>query len=457
MFLGLEQKATQNLTITPQMQQALRVLQYSTLELIQEINEMLEQNPFLESEDTTLVKESSTVSDSGTDSFQELTSPGAHKDNFSEDESIIDLKADHESLRNHLLRQLGCLPLTDHDRALVEWLIGSLNDQGMLEESLEEIAAVAPFEEDREPEDWNYALKLLQSFEPTGVGARNIQELLLLQLNSPKYTAVNPEVVSLAKEIIEKHLDLLGRKNFLLLKKELHCRDQALKNAVDLIASLDPHPVSNWSEETIKYVIPEISVVQKDGIWVAQLLESSLPSLKINALYAEAIRNTKSDDDHKVWQGRLSEANFFLKNLNQRKQTILEVSSAIVRHQQEFFTHGPTHMKPLVLRNIAEELGLHESTISRVTHGKYLSSPRGIFELKFFFSSSLPAMDGNLSSRAIKAELQHLIDTENPKKPYSDAKLVELLKEKNIDVARRTISKYREQLGIGSASQRKVL
>lgn len=201
MFLGLEQKATQNLTITPQMQQALRVLQYSTLELIQEINEMLEQNPFLESEDTTLVKESSTVSDSGTDSFQELTSPGAHKDNFSEDESIIDLKADHESLRNHLLRQLGCLPLTDHDRALVEWLIGSLNDQGMLEESLEEIAAVAPFEEDREPEDWNYALKLLQSFEPTGVGARNIQELLLLQLNSPKYTAVNPEVVSLAKEI----------------------------------------------------------------------------------------------------------------------------------------------------------------------------------------------------------------------------------------------------------------
>ncbi len=457
MHLGLGQKATQSLTITPQMQQALRILQYSTIDLIQEINKMLEQNPFLESEDTALIKESSSVSDLDTDLFRERASPVTHKDNFSEDESIIDLKADHESLRSHLLRQLGCLPLTDHDRSLVEWLIGSLNDQGMLEESLEEIAATAPFEEDRDSEDWMHALKLLQSFEPTGVGARNIQELLLLQLNSPKYTTVNPEVVALAKEILEEHLDLLGRKNFLVLKKELHCRDQALKRAVDLIASLDPHPVSGWSEETIQYVIPEISVIQKNGAWVAQLMEGSLPSLKINALYAEAIRNTQSDDDHKVWQGRLSEANFFLKNLNQRKQTMLDVSSAIVRHQQEFFSHGPTHMKPLILRNIADELGLHESTISRVTHGKYLISPRGIFELKFFFSSSLPATEGNLSSRAIKAELKQLIDAENPKKPLSDAKLVALLKEKNIDVARRTVSKYREQLGIGAASQRKVL
>lgn len=519
---NLQLRMSQNLALTPQLQQSIRLLQLSSLELNQELDVILQENPLLE-----LVDGEDGDADTGFDDialqknndndpldadgkqaadmdepdafnsldYQEISATNApestidapQESNAGEDFSATDFDENYEeygsasnwdeggrqnnsddddgdytrqeivsaSLREHLLSQLKLMPLSDRDQTLVLLLIDSINDDGYLEESLAAMAELLPEELEIELLELETALKLIQHLDPPGLGATNLQECLLLQLNVlPKVT---PHL-SCAKLIVEQHLAVLANKDFAKLRKLLNCDDVALKGAQTLIKQQNPRPGSDFAQLSRDHFIQhEVLVKKVKGIWIATLNDGVIPKLRINQLYADILKRNR-ENSNQYLQTQMQEAKWMIKNIQQRFSTILRVSQAIVDRQRNFFEHGEIAMRPLVLREIAEELELHESTISRVTTHKYMLTPRGVFELKYFFGSHVSTdAGGSASATAIRALIKQLVAEETPKKPLSDNQITDILAKQGIIVARRTIAKYRESLNIPPANLRKSL
>jgi RNA polymerase sigma-54 factor len=524
---GLQLKFSQNLSLTPQLQQAIKLLQLSTLELNQEIDLLMQSNPLLErgddgedeygnstdnSEDEVTVNTTSNDGnttetthefetnsdfdfdktntefsegkvelnqtepaefDAGSSEFEQSTADfsAEFNDDYDEysngslwDENSIPSDDDSDykqqdtlqiSLREHLLSQLKLMQLSERDQTLSMLLVDSINEDGYLEASLEEIVEEMPEELEMDVLELQTALRHIQNLDPAGVGARDLSECLLLQLELlPKFT---PHL-ALAKLMAKHYLAALGARDFGKLRKELGCDEATLKCVQQVITSLNPRPGSTFSIiGSEHYIQHEVIIKKVKGIWIASLNDAVIPKLKINQLYASILKRNR-DSSSQYLQSQMQEAKWMIKNIQQRFSTILRVSQAITDRQRNFLEYGEVAMKPLVLREIAEELELHESTISRVTNNKYMLTPRGIFELKYFFGSSVATdTGGTCSATAIRALIKQLVEQENPKKPYSDSQITDLLAKQGIVVARRTIAKYRESLNIAPASLRKSL
>jgi RNA polymerase sigma-54 factor len=463
---SLQFRLSQHLTLTPQLQQSIRLLQLSTVELNQEIERILMENPALERED-----EHDAPAKGSTDSASAETSPPPSADAPSseapdwpseaasnwrgpDDEDEGDrthATPDTPTLRDHLRAQLSLTNLSERDRAFVELLIDALDEDGYLTQPLEEILALLPPEAEADIEEFQIALCHLQHFEPPGVGARSPSECLALQL---KAQADDP-AQALAMRIVENHLELLAARDYTRLKSATGADEEALRAAQRLIQTLNPRPGASFAKLEARYVTPDVIVKKVRGVWRASLNPDAMPRLRINRLYAELAAAARSGAGI---SSQLQEARWLIKNVQQRFDTILRVSQAIVDRQRHFLEHGEVAMRPLVLREIAGVLGLHESTISRVTTQKYMATPRGTFELKYFFGSHVATEAGGAaSSTAIRALIKQLVAAEDAKAPLSDARISQILGEQGIVVARRTIAKYRESLQIPPVNQRKAL
>ena len=479
---SLQLRLSQHLTLTPQLQQSIRLLQLSTLELNQELERILQENPLLEREDgageqAVAVAETTTraadpepaAAPSGSEASAEDSAPaesdisaiGALDDaapsgyrDDAEDGEHHQVAADAPSLRAHLLAQLSLTNLSERDRRLVMLLVDSLDDDGYLTQSLEELVAILPAELEISLDELQVVLKHLQQLEPAGVGARNLGECLALQLSTlPKDTPFVGEALETAKN----HLEALAARDFPRLRKMLRCDDAALRAVQKLITSLNPKPGLNFSSEETRYVVPDVIVKKVKGIWLAALNPDAMPRLRINRLYAEILQRNRNAGSQQL-ASQLQEAKWLIKNVQQRFDTILRVAQAIVDRQRNFYEHGEVAMRPLVLREIAAALDLHESTVSRVTTQKYMHTPRGIFELKYFFGSHVTTEAGGAaSSTAIRALIKQLVMAENARKPLSDGQIAEILAQQGIMVARRTVAKYRETLQILPVNLRKSL
>ncbi|MBI4192390.1 MAG: RNA polymerase factor sigma-54 [Betaproteobacteria bacterium] len=478
---SLQLRLSQHLTLTPQLQQSIRLLQLSTLELNQEIEKFLQDNPLLEREDSireepitpplhaggTTEFTSTTTSGSGTDSttdgadssdgnsFDEAfsySSGTAHDDN--DEAEYPQLAAEAQTLREYLIWQLSLTQLSERDQRLVTLLIDSLDDDGYLKQDLDELATILPPELEIDVEELHIALTHLQHLDPPGIGARNLGECLLLQLEAlPDSTPHRAQ----ALEIVKHHLDVLAARDFAKLKKLLHCEDEVLRGVKNLITGMNPRPGSSYSSGDTRYIVPDVVVKKTKGVWLAALNPDAMPRLRINRLYADILQRNR-EAGHQQLVSQLQEARWLIKNVQQRFDTILRVSQAIVDRQRHFFEHGEVAMRPLVLREIAETLELHESTVSRVTTQKFMLTPRGIFELKYFFGSHVTTETGGAaSSTAIRALIKQLVSAENAKKPLSDSQISEILGQQGIVVARRTIAKYRESMQILPVNLRKSI
>ena len=526
---GLSLRVSQHLTLTPQLQQSIRLLQLSTLELGQEVEQMLADNPFLErnpdeapreefglaqadtpapseepvaewapplstasssSTDTSTTDTSS--SDSSSDSSTETLdwegdgsvdmapddsewggdAPASGRNNDDEAEvSAADLAHGHESLAAFLHRQTLGLRLAPEDKAALYFLIESLNENGYLEDSLEALAQELAGDEHPEQIEqllhhFTVALHLLQTLEPVGVGARDLAECLRLQLTAlaaQPQSGQAPETIALALQLCQQPLDGLARRDVRRLAQTCAATEEQTRAAMALIARLEPRPGRPFVSVERNAIIPDVLVRrmghgQGGHQFSVQLNPEVMPRLRVHDIYAGALRGRRQDEGHQALQQRLQEARWFIKNIQQRFDTILRVSQAIVERQKNFFVHGELAMRPLVLRDIADALGLHESTISRVTTAKYMATPQGTYELKYFFGSGLGTdSGGNASSTAVRALIKQFIAAENPAKPLSDSQLAEMLKEQGIECARRTVAKYREGLKIPTATLRKTL
>ena len=465
---ALQLKISQHLTLTPQLQQSIKLLQMSTLDLQTEVERILLENPMLERGDeppetaqpekpadqpaTDVEQADSSAPENGLESLHDWGN-GSQGGNYDDDFDPVNNVPINPTLREHLLAQLGEVALTSRDQAIVRLLIEDLDDDGYLTTPLSEIAQSLPEELGIDEPELENGLTRLQDFEPAGVGARSLAESLTLQLTR---LPGNTRSLALAIDIVGEHLALLGARDYTRLKRLLNVDDQALREAQALITRLNPHPASGFGAQDTHYVTPDIVVRKRKGRWVAELNGSAVPRLRVNQLYARMLsENRQSVSD---LSGRLQEARWLVKNIQQRFDTIVKVSEAIVERQQAFFEQGEVAMRPMILRDIADELGLHESTVSRVTTQKYLLCPRGLFELKYFFGSSLETDSGQeCSATAIKAHIRQLLSAENPAKPLSDSAIVEELARQGIQVARRTVAKYREAMQIPPVNQRKVL
>jgi len=481
----LQLRLSQHLALTPQLQQSIRLLQLSSLELNQEIEQALQENPLLEREESGEGAIFSGASDALAHTrSEEPTNKGEERANESaewgqdgfewpsgasgssksprdpNDESDADageLQAASTSLQDHLIAQLALSQLSGRDRLRVAFLVEALDDDGYLGQSLEELVAVLPEDMIGEPdeilEDLAIALKHLQSLDPPGIGARNPRECLLLQLDNLPGDSVN----ALAHTIVSDHLEQFANRDYARIKKALGCSDDELRVAQDLIRSLNPRPGAQFAPLDTRYIVPDVVVRKSRGNWVVQLNQEAMPRLRINRLYADLLRRQRGNGGGNL-SGQLQEAKWLIKNVQQRFDTIARVSQAIVDRQRAFFDHGEVAMRPLTLREIADTVDLHESTISRVTTQKYLASPRGIYELKYFFGSHVATDTGGAaSSTAIRALIRQLVGAENGHKPLSDARIAEILGEQGIVVARRTVAKYRESLSIPPVNLRKTL
>lgn len=467
----LQLKLSQHLALTPQLQQSIRLLQLSTLELEQELEKYLQENPLLERVEDDYAPppgpggadESASAGAPEADSAEDTPAPEGESWNgeeggyatttgsFDEDDNDFqDVQATTTSLREHLSWQLGLMNIPDRDRTLVHCLIENLDDDGYLTQTLEELAETLPAELEIEPEELQIALNRLQFFDPTGVGARNAQECLALQLAALPVDTTR----QLAMKIVHNHLALLASRDFVQLKKHLGCDDDALRQAQLLIRSLNPRPGAKYAALDARYITPDVVVRKIRGQWTAHINADAYPRLRVNSLYARILSGQRGSG----LSGQLQEARWLIKNVQQRFDTILRVAQSIVDRQRQFFDHGEIAMRPLVLREIADLLELHESTVSRVTTQKYMATPRGIFELKYFFGSHVATESGGAcSATAIRALIRQLVGAENPKKPLSDSQISQMLGQQGIVVARRTIAKYRESLGIAPVKLRKVL
>jgi RNA polymerase sigma-54 factor len=466
---SLQFRLSQHLTLTPQLQQSIRLLQLSTVELNQEIDRLLMENPALEREDaeggepeappqsqlqggTSASSAPAEPTPAETDWSADIASSwrGAPDDEEDGDRSFA--TPDTPTLRDHLLSQLSLTKLDERDRAFVMVLIDALDEDGYLTQPLEEIAALLPPEAEAGMDDLGIALRHLQHFEPAGVGARSPGECLCLQLRTLQDDAVR----GLALEIAEKHLDLLASRDYTRLKSVTGASEEPLRAAQRLIQTLNPRPGASFAKIEARYVIPDVIVKKSRNVWRASLNPDAMPRLRINRLYAELAAGARAGGAG--ISSQLQEARWLIKNVQQRFDTILRVSQAIVERQRHFLEHGEVAMRPLVLREIAQTLSLHESTISRVTTQKYMATPRGTFELKYFFGSHVATEAGGAaSSTAIRALIKQLVSAEDAKAPLSDARISQILGEQGIVVARRTIAKYRESLQIPPVNQRKAL
>jgi RNA polymerase sigma-54 factor len=482
----LQLKLSQHLALTPQLQQSIRLLQLSSLELNQEIEQALQENPLLERDepmDTGMFPGANdalthTRNEEPTQPAQEErgnaeaewspdgmewpsgSSKGPRDPNDENDVDAGELQAAATSLRDHLISQLALSQLSGLDRLRVAFLVEALDDDGYLGQELEELAEVLPDDMMGEPdeilEDLQIALKHLQSLDPPGIGARNPRECLLLQLTNLPAVQQGP-INDLARAIVGNHLEQLANRDYARIKKGLGCDDEALRDAQSLIKSLNPRPGAQFAPLDTRYIVPDVVVKKYRGNWVVQLNQEAMPRLRINRLYADLLRQQRGNGGSNL-AGQLQEAKWLIKNVQQRFDTIARVSQAIVDRQRAFFDHGEVAMRPLTLREIADTVSLHESTISRVTTQKYLASPRGIYELKYFFGSHVATDTGGAaSSTAIRALIKQLVGAEDGHKPLSDARIAEILGEQGIVVARRTVAKYRESLNIPPVNLRKTL
>ena len=474
----LQLRLGQSLTMTPQLQQAIRLLQLSTLELQQEIQQALDNNPLLEQEEN----EAQETSPIEPQDASQLDSSDAMAQDKMPDELPVDTTWDEvysagtaqsagpihdgedsvyqgettENLQDYLLWQMRLTPFSDLDAAIALAIIDAIDESGYLTVSLEDIqAAVSSDEVEVELDEVEAVLKRVQHFDPVGIAARSVQECLLIQLGqySPDLPWLNE-----AREVIREHMDLLGNRDYRTLARKTRLKESDLKEVLDLIQQLEPRPGNGIIQSESQYVIPDVSVVKKGTKWVVELNPDSAPRIRVNEAYAAMARNARSSTDTQFIRSHLQEAKWFIKSLESRNDTLLRVSRCIVEQQQAFFEQGEEFMKPMVLADIAQAVEMHESTISRVTTQKYLHSPRGIFELKYFFSSHVNTEGGGeASSTAIRALVKKLIAAENPAKPLSDSKLTTMLSDQGIMVARRTVAKYRESLSIPPSNQRKQL
>ncbi len=479
---ALQLKLSQHLALTPQLQQSIKLLQLSTVEMQQEIERYLLENPMLERDDdhgesfasaqqfdsprTESSEREAAPSSEERDSEPPSTPSDVDDDRWTSDAGTFsgagrsedddndtqDIHAANVSLREHLGWQLGMTQLSERDRNLVRFLIEALDDDGYLSASLQELWETLPPEYEIELEELEIALHHIQNFDPIGVGARNLQECLALQLKALPET---PEG-RLALIIVEKHLELLAARDFAKIRRLTGCDDEELKAAHALITSLDPRPAAGYAQVEARYITPDVIVKKLKGKWTAYINPDAYPRLRINRLYAEILAKQRRGNGNLT--GQMQEARWLIKNVQQRFDTIHRVTQAIVERQRQFFEHGEVAMRPLVLREIAEILGLHESTVSRVTSQKYMATPRGIFELKYFFGSHVATDTGGAcSATAIRALIKQLISAEDGKKPLSDSQLSEILGQQGIVVARRTVAKYRESLNIPPVNLRKTL
>ena len=476
----LQFRLSQHLTLTPQLQQSIRLLQLSTIELNQEIERLLMDNPILEREDGE--SDAAAAVAQGKQDAQEHAAPEeepAPEAREGAGEAAAELPADYAApwrgseggdddegdrsqaapvlptLRDHLNNELSLTSIGVRDRALVGLLIDVLDEDGYLTQPLEEITALMPPEADVSLEELGIALCHLQNLEPAGVGARNPGECLALQIRAMKGDAGPQGALALA--ICERHLELLASRDYVRLKQLTGADDEALRAAQALIRGLNPRPGAAFARIETRYVVPDVVVRKHKGVWRATLNQEAMPRLRVNRLYAQLAARPRGAGGNAL-ASQLQEARWLIKNVQQRFDTILRVSQAIVDRQRNFLEHGDVAMRPMVLREIADALGVHESTISRVTTQKYMSTPRGTYELKYFFGSHVATDTGGAaSSTAIRALIKQLVAAEDAKTPLSDSRIAQILGEQGIVVARRTIAKYRESLQIPPVNQRKSL
>jgi RNA polymerase sigma-54 factor len=473
MSLGLELRLRQHLAVTPQLQQALRLLQLSSLEFAQEVEQALSSNPFLEEDgDSTRpgtpppapaeepVREEAAAASADTEAappedpgWQAAGHDGAHGSAANDKEDDwTEWSAAPVGLHEHLRQQLMLSPMSDRDRALAYMIIDEISDAGYLETPLEELAAQVAAEDQVEPEELGALLKLVQQLEPPGIAARSLQECLLLQLDA---VPEDHPGRAIALQLVGEHFELLARREFTHLQQLTGCDETALHTARALIRSLDPKPGLAFGPDETRYVVPDVLVSQVRGRWVASLNPAAQPRVRINRAYAEIAACRHGGESS--FSRQLQEARWLLRNVEQRFTTIQRVADAIVARQRAFFDYGEAAMKPLVLKDIADELGLHESTVCRVTNGKYMATPRGLFEFKYFFSRQLVMDDGGAcSGTAIRAVLKELIAAEDPDDPLSDAQLAHLLADQGLRLARRTVTKYRGLMHVPSVELRRV-
>jgi len=443
----------QHLTLTPQVQQALRLLQMSALEFAQEMDQALSSNPFLEE---TGEAQPTTPREGSSSSIEEVVVPqeapagggGAERDH----EEWSSASEAQPTLREHLRDQLMISPMGSRDRALAHMVVDSLDDDGYFKLSFDELAALVPAEHDVRPEDFLAALRLVQSLDPAGVAARSLEECLELQLLT---LSEDTPGRACALDIVRgRHLQLLGNREWARLQHAVACDEHTLHTARALIRTLDPKPGHRFGSPEARYVIPDVVVRKVRERWVASINPASLPRVRLNRAYAEALQSRGSSQS---LSRQLQEARWLLRSIEQRFATIQRVADAIVARQRGFFEYGEVAMKPLTLKLIAGELGLHESTVCRVTNSKYMATPRGLFEFKHFFSRRLATESGGAASAtAVRAVIKELIAAEDPRAPLSDAELARLLAQQGLRVARRTITKYRALMRLPSVDVRRA-
>lgn len=472
----------QSLTMTPQLQQAIKLLQLSTVDLQMEIQQALDSNPMLEAaDDENNEIESAQQSepdneqelggsladipdelpvDSTWEDVYEMPSLSSSAASSSEGPNFENQSGANETLREHLLWQMGLTPFTARDLIIAEAIIDAIDDQGYLRVSLDDIHEAVQADMDDEQDELEIdeieaVLHRIHNFDPLGVGARDLRECLLVQL---QYMDGQTPWLAQAKQMLSEHMDLLGAKDYPQLMRRMKLSDAQLREVMTLVQTLNPRPGSLIAAKSTEYIIPDVSVRKINGAWKVELNNEVMPRLRINSGYAGLVRRADNSADNTYFKNQLQEARWFLKSLQSRNETLLKVASCIVEHQRDFLEHGEEAMKALVLHDVAAAVEMHESTISRVTTQKYMHTPRGVFELKYFFSSHVgTSSGGECSATAIRALIKKLIAEEDPRKPLSDSRLAQILGHQGINVARRTIAKYRESISISSSSERKRL
>ena len=455
---SLQLKLGQTLTMTPQLQQAIRLLQLPILDLNAEIQEALEENIMLEMEDLPELPKTSAESTAeveaikADDLWQSRAAERTMDSGWNGEGRPITEFADEsgQTLREHLLWQLEMEQFSPREVVIGEAIIDSINDDGYLTADLEEIAASLDEESGILESEIERTLTKIQRLDPVGVGARSISECIILQLSQLEWKTPG---LQLAISIASDHLDLVASRDYGELRRGLRATEEDLHEALALVRGCNPKPGLAVSPPSAEYVIPDVFVRKIDNRWQVEISPTGVPRLSVNQQYARLLRGSS---EHAVLKSQLQEARWLIRSLEIRNETLLKVATSIVARQTEFLEHGDESMKPMVLRDIAEEIAMHESTISRVTTNKYMHTPRGIFEFKYFFSSHLSSASGeDQSSTSVRAKIRKLIGAENPKKPLSDSKITNLLKDDGISVARRTVAKYREAMNIPSSSDRR--
>jgi len=480
---GLELGVSQHLALTPQLQQAIRLLQLSTLDLQLEIREALEANPLLEAEDETADSPAEELAlpaipeqperalefDGDNDIAQELAVDGSWEDTFmdlaagsgagsrdeDDDGDFTAVSSKPETLYDHLLWQLDLTPFTPQDRAIAELILDAIGPDGYLTQTVAELCATASQGRAEAVDETELlsVLRRMQHFDPPGVAARDLAECLRLQIE--QFEGLDPDLRQWSLAVVE-HIDLLAEHDYKALQRITDLPATAVDQAVHLIQALNPRPGTCLDTDEPEYIVPDVLVRKIRGTWQVELNPAIAPKLRVNQTYAGMIRRRDTGVDNEYLKSRLQEARWFINSLKSRNDTLVKVARAIVQRQIGFFEEGPHAMVPLVLQDIADELGLHQSTISRATNRKYMHTPRAIYELKFFFSSHVSTSDGgSASATAIRARIRDLIAAEQPGSPLSDNDLAEKLNQAGINVARRTVAKYREGMGIGSTTERR--